>query len=105
VVLVDGAFADATGWISVFKRLQADGYPVIAPAKPLRSLSSDSAYIASVLAQTPGPLVVVGHSYGGAVTTNAAAGKQERESHLGGGSRSRLSRDGDSAGIEEGWVA
>jgi pimeloyl-ACP methyl ester carboxylesterase len=74
VVLVHGAFADATGWSGVIKRLQADGYPVIAPANPLRSLSSDSAYIASVLKQTPGPLVVVGHSYGGAVITNAAAG-------------------------------
>jgi len=74
IVLVHGAFADATGWSGVIKRLQADGYPVIAPANPLRSLSSDSAYIASVLKQTPGPLVVVGHSYGGAVITNAAAG-------------------------------
>jgi pimeloyl-ACP methyl ester carboxylesterase len=76
IVLVHGAFADATGWSGVIKRLQADGYPVIAPANPLRSLSSDSAYISSVLAQTPGPLVVVGHSYGGAVITNAAAGNE-----------------------------
>ena len=74
VVLVHGAWADASSWSRVIKRLQADGYPVIAPANPLRGLSSDSAYIASVLAQTPGPLVVVGHSYGGAVITNAAAG-------------------------------
>jgi pimeloyl-ACP methyl ester carboxylesterase len=74
VVLVHGAFADATGWSGVIARLQDDGYPVIAPANPLRSLSGDSAYIASVLDQTPGPLVVVGHSYGGAVIRNAAAG-------------------------------
>jgi pimeloyl-ACP methyl ester carboxylesterase len=74
VVLVHGAFADASAWSAVIGRLQKDGYPVIAPANPLRSLSGDSAYIASVLAQTPGPLVVVGHSYGGAVITNAAAG-------------------------------
>jgi pimeloyl-ACP methyl ester carboxylesterase len=74
VVLVHGAFADASGWSGVIGRLQKDGYPVIAPANPLRSLSGDSAYIASVLQQTPGPLVVVGHSYGGAVITNAAAG-------------------------------
>jgi pimeloyl-ACP methyl ester carboxylesterase len=74
IVLVHGAFADATGWSGVIRRLQADGYPVIAPANPLRSLSGDSAYISSVLQQTPGPLVVVGHSYGGAVITNAAAG-------------------------------
>jgi pimeloyl-ACP methyl ester carboxylesterase len=74
VVLVHGAFADATGWSGVIERLQDDGYPVVAPANPLRSLSGDSAYIASVLDQTPGALVVVGHSYGGAVITNAAAG-------------------------------
>jgi len=73
-VLVHGAWADASSWNDVTKKLQGDGYPVIAPANPLRSLSGDSAYIASVLAQTPGPLVVVGHSYGGAVITNAAAG-------------------------------
>jgi pimeloyl-ACP methyl ester carboxylesterase len=74
VVLVHGAFADASAWSGVISRLQKDGYSVIAPANPLRSLSGDSAYIASVLGQTPGPLVVVGHSYGGAVITNAAAG-------------------------------
>jgi pimeloyl-ACP methyl ester carboxylesterase len=74
IVLVHGAWADASGWNDVIKNLQHDGYPVIAPANPLRSLSGDAAYIASVLAQTPGPLVVVGHSYGGAVITNAAAG-------------------------------
>jgi pimeloyl-ACP methyl ester carboxylesterase len=74
IVLVHGAFADASSWNGVVKRLQDDDYPVIAPANPLRSLSGDAAYIKSVLAQTPGPLVVVGHSYGGAVITNAAAG-------------------------------
>jgi pimeloyl-ACP methyl ester carboxylesterase len=74
IVLVHGAWADASSWSDEIKRLQDDGYPVIAPANPLRSLSGDSAYIASVLAQTPGPIVLVGHSYGGAVITNAAAG-------------------------------
>jgi pimeloyl-ACP methyl ester carboxylesterase len=74
VVLVHGAFADASGWTDVFERLKRDDYPVIAPANPLRSLSGDSAYIKSVLEQIPGPLVVVAHSYGGAVITNAAAG-------------------------------
>ena len=74
IVLVHGAWADASGWNGVTTRLQADGYKVVAPANPLRSLKSDADYIASVLAQTPGPLVVVGHSYGGAVITNAAAG-------------------------------
>jgi pimeloyl-ACP methyl ester carboxylesterase len=77
IVLVHGAWADASGWNEVIKKLQGDGYPVIAPANPLRSLSGDAAYIASVLAQTPGPLVVVGHSYGGAVITNAAAGNDK----------------------------
>jgi len=74
VVLVHGAWADASGWNGVIAELHEDGYPVIAPANPLRSLSGDSAYITSVLAQTPGPIVLVGHSYGGAVITNAAAG-------------------------------
>jgi pimeloyl-ACP methyl ester carboxylesterase len=74
IVLVHGAFADASSWTGVISRLQRDGYKVIAPANPLRSLSGDSSYIAGVLAQTPGPIVLVGHSYGGAVITNAAAG-------------------------------
>jgi len=74
IVLVHGAFADASSWTGVITRLQRDGYNVIAPANPLRSLSGDSSYIAGVLAPTPGPIVLVGHSYGGAVITNAAAG-------------------------------
>jgi pimeloyl-ACP methyl ester carboxylesterase len=76
IVLVHGAWADASSWRGEIKRLQQDGYTVVAPANPLRSLSGDSAYIASVLAQTPGPIVLVGHSYGGAVITNAAAGNE-----------------------------
>src|SRR3954447_17716093 len=71
VVLVYGAFADGAGWNGVIERLQADGLRVIAPANPLRGISIDSAYIAGVLAETPGPVVAVGHSYGGAVITNA----------------------------------
>ncbi|MET7394970.1 alpha/beta hydrolase [Dactylosporangium sp. NPDC005572] len=74
VVLVHGAFADASGWNSVAGRLIRDGYPVIAPANPLRSVSADSAYLASVLATLSGPVVLAAHSYGGIVTTNAAAG-------------------------------
>jgi pimeloyl-ACP methyl ester carboxylesterase len=73
VVLVHGAFADASGWNDVVERLQAEGLRVTAPANPLRGVSIDSAYIASLLEQTPGPVVAVGHSYGGAVITNAAA--------------------------------
>jgi pimeloyl-ACP methyl ester carboxylesterase len=74
VVLVHGAFADASSWDGVISRLQARGYTVVAPANPLRSLSGDAAYIASVLKTITGPIVLVGHSYGGAVITNAATG-------------------------------
>jgi pimeloyl-ACP methyl ester carboxylesterase len=73
VVLVHGAFADASGWAGVITELQADGMNVLAPANPLRSVSGDAAYIASVVNQIPGPVLLVGHSYGGVVITNAAA--------------------------------
>jgi pimeloyl-ACP methyl ester carboxylesterase len=72
VVLVHGAFADASSWNGVVERLQAKGVQVTAPPNPLRGIAIDSAYIAGVLEQTPGPVVAVGHSYGGAVITNAA---------------------------------
>jgi len=72
VVLVHGAFADASGWNDVAAQLQADGVQVVAPPNPLRGLNLDAAYIASVFAQIPGPVLAVGHSYGGAVITNAA---------------------------------
>jgi pimeloyl-ACP methyl ester carboxylesterase len=72
VVLVHGAFADASSWNGVIERLQAKGVEVIAPANPLRGIVSDSAYVASVLEQTQGPVIAVGHSYGGALITNAA---------------------------------
>lgn len=72
VVLVHGAFADSSGWNDVIERLHADGVRATAPANPLRGISFDSAYAASVLAQVPGPVIAVGHSYGGAVITNAA---------------------------------
>jgi pimeloyl-ACP methyl ester carboxylesterase len=74
IVLVHGAWADSSSWSGVIQRLQADGFTVLAPANPLRSLQSDSAYLSSFLAQVPGPIVLVGHSYGGMVTTNAANG-------------------------------
>jgi pimeloyl-ACP methyl ester carboxylesterase len=69
---VHGAFADASSWNDVIERLQADGVQVTAPANPLRGISIDSAYIANLLDQIPGPVLAVGHSYGGAVITNAA---------------------------------
>ena len=71
VVLVHGAFADAGSWAGVAAILQAAGVTVLAPANPLRSVTSDSAYIASVISQIDGPVLAVGHSYGGAVITNA----------------------------------
>ena len=74
VVLVHGAFADAGSFADVAGRLLAAGVPVLAPSNPLRGLAIDSAYIASVFAQIPGPVLAVGHSYGGAVITNAATG-------------------------------
>jgi pimeloyl-ACP methyl ester carboxylesterase len=72
VVLVHGAFADGSSWNGVIERLQAEGVRVTAPANPLRGISHDSAYISSLLDQIPGPVIAVGHSYGGAVITNAA---------------------------------
>src|SRR3954470_14812086 len=72
VVLVHGAFADASSWSGVIERLQAQGVPVTAPANPLRGIAADSSYVASVIEQIDGPVVAVGHSYGGAVLTNAA---------------------------------
>ena len=72
VVLVHGAFADASSWNGVISRLQARSVPVTAPANPLRGIAADSAYIAAVLDQIEGPVVAVGHSYGGAVISNAA---------------------------------
>jgi len=74
VVLVHGAWADSSGWADVATRLQRKGYPVFAPANPLRSLHGDSAYVASILETIEGPIVLVGHSYGGAVISNAAEG-------------------------------
>jgi len=73
VVLVHGAFADASSWNGVIERLQAQDIEVTAPANPLRGIAIDSAYLATVLEETPGPVLAVGHSYGGAVITNAAA--------------------------------
>jgi pimeloyl-ACP methyl ester carboxylesterase len=72
VVLVHGAFADGSSWNGVIERLQAQNVQVKAPANPLRGISIDSAYTAAVLDETDGPVVAVGHSYGGAVITNAA---------------------------------
>jgi pimeloyl-ACP methyl ester carboxylesterase len=74
IVLVHGAWADSSGWNAEVTRLQQRGYTVIAPANPLRGLQSDADYLRSVLQTISGPIVLVGHSYGGAVITNAAIG-------------------------------
>jgi pimeloyl-ACP methyl ester carboxylesterase len=74
IVLVHGAWADGSGWSEVVRRLQRHGYPVRVPPNPLRSLPGDAATVASFLSTIPGPIVLVGHSYGGAVITNAATG-------------------------------
>ncbi|TXK18973.1 alpha/beta fold hydrolase [Homoserinibacter sp. GY 40078] len=72
IVLVHGAWADASSWNAIVPPLHDEGYTVLAPANELRSVDSDSAYVASFLAQrTSGPVVLVGHSYGGVVITNA----------------------------------
>jgi pimeloyl-ACP methyl ester carboxylesterase len=74
VVLVHGAWADASSWSGEVKRLRDDGYTVAAVANPLRSLSGDAAYLRAYLDTLTGPVVLVGHSYGAAVITNAATG-------------------------------
>ncbi|GAA3598356.1 alpha/beta hydrolase [Kineosporia mesophila] len=71
IVLVHGAFADAAGWAPVTRILLDQGFPVIVPSVPNRTLSGDSAYIRSVVEQIEGPVVLAGHSYGGAVITVA----------------------------------
>ena len=74
IVLVHGAWADSSSWDELIPILQNEGYTVDAPPNPLRGLTSDSAYLASYLKNISGPIVLVGHSYGGAVITNAATG-------------------------------
>jgi pimeloyl-ACP methyl ester carboxylesterase len=74
VVLVHGAFADSSSWNGVVKILEKDGYPVIAAANPLRSVKGDAQSVADVLASVKTPVVLVGHSYGGPVISEAAYG-------------------------------
>lgn len=71
VVLVHGAFAESSSWNGVAAQLLNQGYPVIAAANPLRGLKQDADYIADIVEQTAGPVILVGHSYGGAVISNA----------------------------------
>jgi pimeloyl-ACP methyl ester carboxylesterase len=74
VVLVNGAWANSASWSGVTERLQAEGYTVDAPPNPLQSLKGDAATIADLLKTIKGPIVLVGHSYGGTVITDAATG-------------------------------
>lgn len=74
IVLVHGAFAESSSWNPVIARLSKDGYRVIAAANPLRGVASDAASVASVIRSIKGPVVLVGHSYGGPVITEAANG-------------------------------
>src|SRR5256714_6553041 len=76
VVLGHGAFADASSWRPVADRLDGDGYTVLAPPNPLRGLPHDASYTASVIDSIDGPVVLVGHSYGGAVIS--AAGSSDK---------------------------
>jgi pimeloyl-ACP methyl ester carboxylesterase len=77
IVLVHGAWADASSWSGVIERLQRDGYTVDAPPNPLRGLDPDAKSIAAYLKTISGPIVLVGHSYGGAVITDAATGNAQ----------------------------
>src|ERR1700755_2035814 len=75
IVLVHGAWADASSWNAVASELQGQGFTVLAPTNLLRAVAIDAPYITSFIAQrTSGAVVLVGHSYGGFVITNAAAG-------------------------------
>lgn len=73
-VLVHGAFADASGFAGIIRELGTAGIPVLAPPNPLRGIATDAASIRGAVAAVDGPVVLVGHSYGGAVITQAAAG-------------------------------
>ena len=77
IVLVHGAFADGGGFTAIIKRLVDGGYPVVVAANPLRGLSSDAEQVKALLKSIEGPIVLVGHSYGGAVISAAATGIPE----------------------------
>jgi pimeloyl-ACP methyl ester carboxylesterase len=77
IVLVHGAFADAGSWNGVAEKLTAKGYPVLSVANPLRGVGSDAQYASSVIHAVKGPIVLVGHSYGGMVISKAAEDNPE----------------------------
>ncbi|MEO9338650.1 alpha/beta hydrolase [Mesorhizobium sp. SB112] len=80
IVLVHGAFADSSSWNAVIANLQRDGYATVAVANPLRSLSNDARQVSDVIASVEGAVVLVGHSYGGQVISNAASGNNNVKS-------------------------
>lgn len=80
IVLVHGAFADSSSWHGVVASLKKGGYTTIAVANPLRSVSNDARVVSDVVASIAGPVVLVGHSYGGQVITNAAQGRENIKS-------------------------
>lgn len=80
IVLVHGAFADASSWNGVIKILESHGYPVVAAANPLRSVQGDARYVASIVESISSPVVLVGHSYGGLVISDAASGHENVKS-------------------------
>ena len=75
IVLVHGAFADSSSWSAIIPPLLAEGYPVVAAANPLRGVKDDADYVAGLIDSIEGPVILVGHSYGGMVISNAATGK------------------------------
>ncbi|WP_431970474.1 alpha/beta fold hydrolase [Nocardia sp. bgisy134] len=77
VVLVHGAFADGSSWNDVIEKLRADHYPVVAVANPLRGPASDAAALRALVSNVGGPVILVGHSYGGSVISAAAAGNDQ----------------------------
>ena len=74
VVLVHGAFADASGFAGVIRELESAGHTVLAPSNPLRGVAFDASVVGDVVKAIDGPVVLVGHSYGGAVIGQASAG-------------------------------
>jgi pimeloyl-ACP methyl ester carboxylesterase len=74
IVFVHGAFAESSSWNSVIEQLKSSGYPMIAVANPLRGIASDAAYTQEILKTIQGPIILVGHSYGGAIINSAAVG-------------------------------
>ncbi|KJH82335.1 alpha/beta fold hydrolase [Stutzerimonas stutzeri] len=77
VILVHGAFAESASWNGVAARLIDQGYPVVAAANPLRGVANDAKYVSNIIEHTSGPIVLVGHSYGGSVITNAVKGSSK----------------------------